>query len=155
MKDNKAKKLNKEDYYKYISESTPCINQLKEYVGKDGYRLDFTSESLKFVDDLYRKNIAKKEKSYELDAKIPELSKQESWLIVRIAYYVAEVLIKNLGAQWELDNKKNSPSYNNAVIVIKGTIVKIEPLRVIYALISNDRSIYEWYRFIEGKYKPK
>lgn len=150
-------KITKEDRKKneqYIAESMPCIEQLKSFLGKEGEKLDFTIDSLKFIDELASKKI-KIIQSFDFNSSPSKLSDQESWLLVRIAYYVSEVLLKNLNTHWDLDKVKSSPSYKNSVIVMKGTIFKIDPLQVIFALIGNKRSIYEWYKYIEGKYKSK
>ncbi len=153
-------KITQEDklnYEKYISESLPAIKQLQEYLKDNGRELDFSPKSLKIVDDIISKNISKRKLTHkeEYEGKIEELSEQEKWFIVRLGYYITEVVIKNLGAHWELDKVKSSFSYKRPVLRIEKTTFKIEPMGLVLASAKNGKSIYEWYRFIEGKYKPK
>ncbi len=104
-------KITQEDklnYDKYISESLPAIKQLQKYLKDNGRELDFSPKSLKIVDDIISKNISKRKLTHkeEYEGKIEELSEQEKWFIVRLGYYITEVVIKNLGAHWELDKVK-------------------------------------------------
>ncbi len=141
--------MNEEDisqYKQYIADSLPAIKELKNALGSKSHLLDFSPESLTIVDDWIKKN-------FQDYVQGSQFSKEETWWIVRFSYYIAEVVIRNMGAKWELDNAKNSFSFGRAVITL-GKDFKVEPLGILVAHISNMRSIADWYKKIKAKYKP-
>lgn len=131
----------KDEHEQYISESLPCIRQLKEHTGKDSDKLDFSLESLKFIDDLVSN--LKKEIIWYKD--YDKLSDQEKWFIVRLAYYVVEILIRNNGGRWELDKVKSSLSFGKSVIRRNNPYYQVEPLNLVLNLWKQGRSFYDWY----------
>lgn len=137
----KITKKDREDHQRYISESLPCIEQLKECVGEEKAYLDFTPESLKFIDEFVKD--LKKEITWHKE--VEKFSDQEKWFIVRLAYYLAEVLIRNNGASWELDKTKSSFSFGRSVIKRDKPYYQLEPLNLVLNLWKQDRSFYEWY----------
>lgn len=140
--DNKITKKIKEEHQQYISESLPCIEQLKDYVGEEKDYLDFTPESLKFIDEL----VEDLKKEIVWHKEIEKFSDQEKWFIVRLAYYLAEILIKNNGAKWELDKAKSSFSFGRSVIRRENPYYQIEPLNLVLILWKQDRSFHKWYK---------
>jgi|SRR3989338_3205727 len=87
-----TKKITKQDvngYNHYLDDALPCIEELKKYMGPKGEMLDFSQRSLKTVDE-FLKDVRVKIKYYKEDGR---LTKDEKWLIVRLAYYLAQVVI--------------------------------------------------------------
>ncbi|MDO8604028.1 MAG: hypothetical protein Q7K40_01280 [bacterium] len=160
---DKKKKITKEDiksFQRYLIDSPLCIGELIESLGEEGKKLDFTPESLKFIDTLLKEKIKKVDpirRWEELDKPGPELTQEEKWLIVRLAYYLAEVLIQNLGAEWDIEKRSSHAQFKRAVLRIKNMLNGVDTQRAIFATGRNPnaKSLYDWYsrNFIEKKPK--
>jgi len=147
---------NKEEVYAYYNQfinKTPTqIQNLKERLGQDGKKLDYSKESLSFVDKLMSEKIQKKP-GYQAGLQMSDLEGDEGWLIIRLSYYIADFLIKNLGMRWELNTKIDSLDYSAPILVLDGTTLNLNPVRFILESGRNGKSIAEWYSRIEKEYK--
>ena len=146
-----------EKYKQYTEEALPAVGQLAEKLKDSGGRLDFSPQSLKFIDKVLDGLVprAKEVTNYEETKQVSsiELSDETKWLVVRASYYLALMCIKNWGARWELDKLKASPYYKAAVIVIPDKIFKIDPLRVVFASKANGKNLYDWYDRLDKDFK--
>lgn len=101
----KITKEDKEKFKQYVVEAEPCLDQLRELFGEYADRLDFTPESLSFVGEAI---LAQKENKTRFE---------DSWYIVRLAYYLAETVKKNLGGEWVLQDNPEISFFGAAVFI--------------------------------------
>jgi hypothetical protein len=140
-------------YYRAFISKTPAqIHTLKERLGKDGQKLDYSKESLKFVDKLLAEKIEKRP-GYQAGLQLADLQGDEGWLIVRLSYYIADFLMRSLGMHWQLNMKKDSLDYSAPVLVLDGTTFELNPMRFVLESGRNGKNVYAWYEQIEKKYK--
>lgn len=140
-KEGKITKKDREDYQEYLADALPCIQQLRDLIGADENKPDFTPESFEALDiflNSYREKIFWYEDS-------ERLSDHERWLMVRVAYYVAEVLIQHKNMAWVLDTTKKSFSFGRAVLRRKTPYMQIEPLRLAFNIWKQKKKFAEWY----------
>jgi hypothetical protein len=139
-------------YEKFISGTATQINNLKGQLGSDGDRLDYSKESLKFIDVLMAEKIEKKP-GYKAGLQLTDLQGDEGRLIVRLSYYFADFLIKKIGMHWKLNINKESLDYSAAVLVLDEANFELNPLRFVLESGRNGRSVSDWYSHIEKEYK--
>jgi hypothetical protein len=147
------------DFRRFLLDSEPCIEQLRESLGTEGLKLDFTPESLQVVDEILKKEI--KKRSYQTPIRWDQLADfqhqeqalnpEEIWLIVRIAYYFAEVLHRNLQTEWVFEDRPKRQHFKQAVIKIDDVSDGIEPLELVLRNAQNNQAkgLYYTYQFVE------
>lgn len=138
------------NFEEHVSKMPFHLQRLKEVLGQDAFRLDYTEESLQFVDTLISGTITK-EAGYRSTRKIL-LVGEEGFMVARLSYYVADLLIKKFGMRWAVDQERNSLDYRRPILVLDSTDFRINPLRLIFESGRNGTSVYDWYTKVEGKY---
>jgi hypothetical protein len=146
------------DFRRFVLDSESCIEQLQNSLGAEGKKLNYSPESLHFIDSLLKYKVQKDPQKQdmlkwdELQDKRPRiLDTEEIWLIVRIAYYFAEVLIQNLGAEWSIEDRPRHVNFKKAVLKLSGVLNDIEPLGLVLksAKRENSQSLYSMYIYSE------
>jgi hypothetical protein len=138
------------NFREHVSKMPFHLQRLREVLGQDASKLDYTKESLKFVDALISERI-KKESDYRSTRKIL-LVGEEGFMVARLSYYVADFLIKNFGMRWVVDDEGDSLDYRRPILVLDNTEFRINPLRLIFESGRNGTSVYDWYTQVEEKY---
>lgn len=134
------------EHQQYVADSQACIQELKKKFSTESKDLNYTPESLKLIDKIIKENIKKNEND-SWPPKNPEISQEEKWLIIRLAYYVAEVFIQNTNAFWIIDEDNRSRFYGESVLLVPNKKQHYNPLRIVLASAKNHKSLYDNYIF--------
>lgn len=108
----------KRRFEEFVRDEEPAIEQLKQIMDCNANHLDYTPESLIFIENW---TLANKKK----------LPNEDSWYIVRIAYYFGKVLMKKLGGTWMLETRLNDMDRGLAIIKGFAGRVSSNPLRLV------------------------
>lgn len=122
-----------EAYIQFVSDCLPAIQQLNEkYFSENA--LDFSIESLEkiscFIINIKKQNVSEDE---------------VIWLKVRIAYYVAQVLIDHRSGSWGIDQTKSSYSYGRPVITFEGSTIKLDLIGFAHNVWEKEIHLPTWY----------
>ena len=147
---NPRGKITQEDrdaHERYLADSEACIAQLKERLGFEAVRLDFTPDSLKFVDELKKMWIRPVvAEDFVLGMPPRPLTEEEIWWAVRLAYYLAEVLIRNLDAKWDIETRPGHAKFKRSVLRGEKIFDGVDTQSIILAPGSNRQdTLYGWY----------
>lgn len=141
-----------ESHFNFIADSKKSIDELKSVFPEYSKFLDYTPESLKKIDEIIEKNIEKAEDiSWPIKESKP--NKEEISLIVNISYYLADVVIRNLNAEWIIDKNQKSKTYTESVLKFSNSEECYNPLRVSLACAKNHKKLYDNYMFWEQRVK--
>ena len=140
--------FNKESHQKFVEDSDSAIKQLfKKVSDKRRSYLDFSPDSLQELDALLREL----KKGHGTEDNPLDIKEKDHWWIVRIAYYFAEVLKRNLGGHWEYGEDESSKFYRSSYISINKNTKKIDPLLQVAASWQYGESLFSIYEYISSE----
>ncbi len=143
-----------DDYYvkrfnTILQDAPICVEQLRNFIGTYG-ELDTSPESLnvldRFIENYRTSPISSK------SAKIQIGSEEDTWLIARVAYYLAEVLIRNRGMEWSLVLRNKRSAYYGSPVLVSDLIGALNPFEVATNIWNEDAKesgLFKYYQQLD------
>ena len=123
---------------RFVSDEAALIEQLRTFVGVAlAPRLDGDPDSLATLDAFLNK--LTEDPEWARSPLFEEIADDmETWLTLRIAYYLGLVLRRRFGCEWNLSEDSRSPVKGTPVMHISG--VELSPLEIAWARLNGEVS---------------
>jgi hypothetical protein len=135
---------------RFVRDESPAIEELRRFVGgRATSSLDGSEDSLAVL-DAFLVNLTH-DTCWTESPLFQNIPNVQSWLTVRVAYYIGLCFKRYYGGEWYLSREGTHPTTNTPVLSVCG--IEVSPLEVADALLRGevDNGLVGFFRDLELK----